>query len=116
MRRTLVTSPVALPGPRGLDGQDVLEVGDQLGVVGVAVLDVLGGGGVDDRGQRGRDLRAAGLDVGQLLAHVLHRHRDLVLALERNLAGQHLVEHDPERVEVGLARSPCWPRACSGET
>jgi hypothetical protein len=34
---------------------------------------------------------------------VLHRHRDLALAAERRLAGQHLVEDDPERVDVGLA-------------
>ena len=32
-----------------------------------------------------------------------HGDRDLVLAGERNAAGQHLVEHDPQRVEVRLA-------------
>ena len=49
------------------------------------------------------DLGPLVLHVGELLADVLHRHRDLVLALERDLAGEHLVEHDAERVEVGLA-------------
>ena len=34
---------------------------------------------------------------------MLHRDRDLVLALERDLAGEHLVEHDAQRVEVRLA-------------
>jgi hypothetical protein len=33
---------------------------------------------------------------------VLHGHGDLVLALERDLAGQHLPQHDPQGVEVGL--------------
>ena len=89
-------------GARGLDREHVLEVGDQLGVVGVAVLDALGGRGVDDRGERRGHLGALGLHVRELLAHVLHRHRHLVLALERDLAGEHLVEDDAERVEVRL--------------
>ena len=89
-------------GPGGLDREHVLEVGDQLGVVRVALLDALGGRGVHDRGERGRHLGALGLHVGELLSHVLHRDRDLVLALERDLAGEHLVEHDAERVQVRL--------------
>ena len=90
-------------GAGGLDREHVLEVGDQLGVVGIAVLDALGGRGVDDRGERRGHLGTLGLHVRELLADVLHRHRHLVLALERNLAGQHLVEDDAERVEVRLA-------------
>ena len=43
------------------------------------------------------------LDVRQVLADVLHRHADLVLAVERDVPGQHLVEHDAERVDVRLA-------------
>ncbi len=35
---------------------------------------------------------------------MLHRDRDLVLALERDVAGEHLEQHDPERVQVRLAR------------
>jgi hypothetical protein len=34
---------------------------------------------------------------------VLHRHRDLVLAVERDVAGEHLEQHDAERVDVRLA-------------
>ena len=34
--------------------------------------------------------------------HLLHRDLDRRVAGERQLAGQHLVEHDPHRVEVGL--------------
>ena len=86
----------------GLDGQHVLQVGDELGVIGVALVQALGGGGVHHRGQRGRDLRALELDVGDRLAHVLHRHRDLALAGERDLAGEHLVEDDAQRVQVRL--------------
>ena len=52
-------------------------------VVGVAAAEVLGGGAVEHGGERARDLGAAHLDVGQLLADVLHRHGDLVLAVER---------------------------------
>ena len=71
--------------------------------VGVAVLEVLVGHAVEDRREPRGDLRAAHLHVGQVLAHVLHRHRDLVLAVERDVAGQHLEQHDAERVDVGLA-------------
>ena len=90
-------------GAGGLDCEHVLEVGDQLGVVGIAVLHALGGRGVDDRGERGGHLRTLGLHVRELLAHVLHRDRHLVLPPERDLAGEHLVEHDAERVQVRLA-------------
>ena len=88
---------------RGLDREHVLEVGDERGGVGVAAVELLGGGAVEHRGERGGDLGAAQLHVGHVLADVLHRHGDLVLALERDVAGEHLEEHDPERVEVGLA-------------
>ena len=87
----------------GLQRERVLEVGDQHRDVGVAVREVLVGHPVQHRGGRGRDLGAHALDVGQVLADVLHRDRDLVLAVERDVAGQHLVEHDAERVDVGLA-------------
>ena len=33
---------------------------------------------------------------------MLHRHGDLVLAVERHVAGEHLEQHDAERVDVGL--------------
>jgi hypothetical protein len=34
---------------------------------------------------------------------VLHRHRHLVLAVERDVPDEHLVQHDAERVDVRLA-------------
>ncbi len=40
---------------------------------------------------------------GNVLADVLHRHRDLVLPVEGDVAGEHLVEDDAERVDVRLA-------------
>ena len=69
---------------------------------GVAVLGLLGGGVLHHGGERGRALRAPALDVGQGLADVLHRHRHLRVGAERDLAREHLVEHDPERVDVRL--------------
>ena len=90
------------PGAGRLDRQHVLEVRDQLGVVGVPVLLTLGRRGVDDGGERSRDLGSLGLDVRQFLAHVLHRHGDLAVAFERDLAREHLVQHHSERVQVGL--------------
>ena len=87
---------------RRLDRQHVLEVGDQLRVVGVPVFQSLGRGAVYHRGQRRGHLRPHSLDVGQLLANVLHGHGHLALALERHLPGQHLVQHDPERVQIRL--------------
>ena len=96
------------PSTGGLDRKHVLEVGDQLRIVRVAVL--------LDPGREGRgNLRTAHLDVGQLLAHVLHRHRHLAVALERNFAGEHLVEHDPQRVEVRLARDRLAERLLGGD-
>ncbi len=92
-----------IPGARGLDGEHVLEVCDQLGVVCVAVLERLGGGPIDHRGERGRDLGPLSLDVGERVAHVLHRHRDLALAPERDLPGEHLVKQHAQRVQVRLA-------------
>jgi hypothetical protein len=92
----------SLARARGLDGEHVLEVGDQLAVRAVAAVEVLGRGAIDDGGQGAGDLGAAQLHVWQLLAHVLHRHRDLVLAVEGDVAGEHLEEHDAQRVEVAL--------------
>ena len=57
---------------------------------------------VQDRGGGRGDLRPDHLDVRQFLADVLHRHADLVLAVERDVPGEHLEEHDAERVDVRL--------------
>src|ERR671922_189933 len=91
-----------LAAARGLDGQHLLEVMHQLVDRGVAVARLLRGGALDDRGQRGRDLRAPPLHVRERLPHVLHCDCHLCIRLERDLPGQHLVEHDPQRVDVGL--------------
>ena len=86
----------------GLDREGVLEVGDERGGVRRAAALVLGGRALQHGGERGGDLGPADLDVGEVLAHVLHRHGDLVLAVERHVAGEHLEEHDAQRVDVGL--------------
>ena len=89
--------------PRGLDRQRLLEVGDERRHVRVAPAEVLVGHPVEHRGERGRRLRPPRLQVGHVLADVLHRHRHLVLAVERDVPGQHLEQHDAERVDVRLA-------------
>jgi hypothetical protein len=89
-------------GAGGLERERVLEVGDHRGGVGVAVGQVLLRHAVEHRGERGGHLRAHLLDVRHVLAHVLHRHGDLVLAVEGNVAGEHLEEDDAERVDVRL--------------
>ena len=51
----------------------------------------------------GGDLRPLHLHVRHVLADVLHGHRDLVLPVEGDVAGEHLEHHDAERVQVRLA-------------
>ena len=92
-----------LAGAGGLDREHLLEVGDHAGGVGVAVGEVLGDGAVDDRGGGGGDVGAQQLHVGHLLAHVPHRDGDGRVAAEGDLAGEHLVQDDTQRVEVGLS-------------
>ncbi len=46
------------------------------------------------------NVRVELLDLDGLVAHVLVGHGDGALANERRLSGQHLVEHDPERIDV----------------
>ena len=91
-----------LAGARGLDRQHLLEVVHHLGDGGVAVGGLLGGRALDCGGQSGRRLGAAALDVWQRLLDVLHRDGHLGVRPERHLSGQHLVEDDPQRVDVGL--------------
>jgi hypothetical protein len=86
-----------------LDREHVLQICDQLGIVGVAVLLTLGRCTLNDGSERGRHLWPLALDVGEDLADVLHRYRDLVLALEWHLSGQHLVQHDAQRIQVRLS-------------
>ena len=74
---------------------------------------------LDRRGEPQRARRAASRAVRRRLVDVLHRDGDEVLARERHLAGQQLVEHDAERVDVGrrrrsACRSPARARgSCS---
>ena len=88
---------------RGLDRQRLLEVGDECRDVRVAAREVLVGHPLQHRGERRRGLRAARLEVRHVLADVLHGDRHLVLAVERHVPDEHLVEHDAERVDVRLA-------------
>ena len=69
----------------------------------VAVLGLLRGRALHHCGERRGDLRPAALGIRKRFAHVLHRHGHLCVRLEGRLSGEHLVEHDPERVDVGLA-------------
>ena len=112
---TAVASPVARPGAGGLDGERVLEVGLERARVGVAVLEVLVRHAVEDRREARGDVGAARLHVGEVLADVLHRHRDLVLAVEGDVAGEHLEQHDAEAVDVGLAVDVVAERLLGGD-
>ena len=49
------------------------------------------------------------------LGDLLQRDRDGAVALERDAAGEHLVEDHADRVDVRAPRSPAWPCACSGD-
>ena len=98
---------------RGLDLERGLEVVHHLLDRLVALGGVLRGRPLDHQRDRRRDLRAAPLHVGQLLVDVLHRDPDLAVGVERDVAGQHLVEDDPERVDVG-ARVGALPHRLLG--
>ena len=81
----------------------------------VAVLRVLRERAQDDRVQLLRDLRA---DLGRRLGRVvqvLHRDLDRRVAGEGHLPGQHLVEDDRGRVEVGGRRHGGAARLLGGE-
>ena len=104
-----------MTGAGRLDGQHVLEIGNQRGRVEVAALQVLGGGAVDHGGQRRRDLGPQPLHVGQLLAHVAHRDGDLALPAEGDVAGEHLEERDAQRVDVRLAGDDVAQRLLGGD-
>ncbi len=89
------------PRPRRLHLQRGREVVDHLADVLVALGGVLGGRPLDHQGRCRGDLGTALLDVGKLLVDVFHRHPDLAVGMEGDLADQHLVEDDAERVDVG---------------
>ena len=90
--------------PRALVREHLFEVAHELVHRPVAGLEVLGRRPFEHGRQRGRYLRAAPLDVRESLAHVLHRDAHVAVAAEGHLSDEHLVQHDPERVDVGLAR------------
>ena len=89
-----------LAGAGGLEREHLLEVGDHARRIGIAAREVLGDGAFEHRGGGRGEPRAQALHVGDVLAHVLHRDRDGRAAVERDLAGEHLEQHDAERVQV----------------
>ncbi len=62
-----------------------------------------------------RDVGALLGQVRRRLVHVLHRNGDEVLARERHLGGQQLVEDDAERVHVGRGRDRLTARLLGRE-
>ncbi len=64
------------------------------------VVRVLGQARHHQLGQGGRDVGADGPDVARRLAHVRRQQSRRRVALERRTAGDQLVRHDAERVEV----------------
>ncbi len=68
--------------------------------VGVAHVRILGQQLGDDRLERSRHIGDELVEGLRQIVHLLVGDADGVLAAERWLAGDHLVQHDPERVEV----------------
>ena len=88
-------------GRLGVAGQRALERLDERVGVRVALVGVLAQraqhDGVERRRHRGVALRRRDRRLGDLLERDRHRR----LGVERQRAGEQLVEHDPDRVEVG---------------
>ena len=68
----------------------------------------------DQRLERARHLRVVPGGRDRRRVDVLGDDRDRVVAEERRAAGDHLVEHAAERVEVAARRPAARPSACSG--
>ena len=81
----------------------------------IAAREVLGDGAVDDGGGGGGELGTQELGVGDLLAHVAHGDGDGSVAGEGHLSGDHLVEDDAERIQVGLAGNGLAERLLGGD-
>ena len=81
-----------------------LQRGDERVGVGVALRRVLGQRAHDHGLERRRHGRVELRGRHRLLGDLLERDRHRALPLERHAAGQHLVEDDPDRVDVGRAR------------
>ena len=79
---------------------DPVEVSLHLVGALIAVVGVLGERPHHDHVELGRDVRPQGGRRLRSCREVLHRDLDRRLAVERRLAGQQLVEDDPERVEI----------------
>ena len=80
-----------------------LDIGDERGGTPVPLIRVLRKRLLEDTFERGRHggLPFPQRGERQRLLQVLHQHFDRAVAGERHLPGQHLVEDDPEGVEVG---------------
>ncbi len=101
--------------PRRLDLERGREVVDHLADLLVALRRVLGSRPLDHQRRRRREVGPAPLHVRQLLVDVFHRHPDLAVGVERDLADQHLVEDDAERVDVGALVDAVAHRLLGGD-
>ena len=105
VRSLLLDRPASRSSTTGRVGRaaGLLERGDELLGALVAARRVLLQRTQHDRLQRRRDPRLELARRHRRLVDLLDRDRDRRLAVERDLAGQQLVEHDPGRVQVGAA-------------
>ena len=89
-------------GDRHEAAPHAVEVGTELVGAAVALRGLLEHRVRDDERERVGHVRRERLQRRGRVGDVLHRDRDRRVALERHAAGEHLVEHDAERVDVGL--------------
>ncbi len=80
---------------------DASQLGGEIGRALEPLLPVLLQAAQDEPAQVRRDLRIELAGIARRLALVLDPDRERRVALERDAPGRHLVEDDPERVEVG---------------
>ena len=69
----------------------------------------------DQAFERGGTLAFSSIGAGGSRLRMASNTTAVVCALERLLAGGHLVEHEPEREQVASRTSSSSPRACSGD-
>ena len=97
-----IVASVGGPGEREQPGAGGRERVDERVGVGEARDGILLQRLQHDLLEPGRDLRVVGARRHRRLADLLERDRDGAVAVERHAPGEHLVEHDADRVEVGL--------------
>ncbi len=89
-------------GDRGRQAADgPPEVGDHAEHIGVAVIGLLGGGALNDRVQRIISSGRWSWSMRDLLVHMLKQHDHRRRPVEGQLAGQDLIEHDPQAIDIG---------------